>query len=413
MIELGLARISRLVQNLSMPWRAIHVAGTNGKGSVCSYASAMLTAANIKCGRFTSPHLIDRWDCITINERVVDQQLFHRVEESVRTRDQLEHIGASEFEVLTATAFEIFTMEKVQIAVVEVGIGGRNDATNVLRGPLVTVITKIGMDHESFLGNSLEAIAAQKAGIMKSGAPCVVDGTNSAKVIEVLRQNAEELGAPSLSIIPQDLSEEDRTFLSSNASHEALEEHQRLNLALAYEATRSAMKASNHRMEPKILSAALSRVWPGRLQRIDISKIRGQEAAILLDGAHNVSSAEVLACFVNRKLRLTEAPVTWILAFSRGKDSRQIISSLVKPQDNLVITTFGPVDGMPWVAPAPVADVLRTVNEVVTTRNTLACAEPVEYTLRKAFEMAEGGHVVVAGSLYLVSDVLRTLRDSA
>ena len=208
MIELGLGRISRLLKDIPIAWRAIHVAGTNGKGSVCSYASAMLNAGSIKCGRFTSPHLIDRWDCITINDRVVDQRLFCQVEDVVKSRDQKNGIKASEFELLTATAFEIFNHEKVEVGVVEVGLGGRNDATNVLQDPLVTVITKIGKDHQSFLGNSLEEIAYQKAGIMKQNVACLVDGSNEGSVIDVLKQNAKESQAAPLTLIPQNLGSE-------------------------------------------------------------------------------------------------------------------------------------------------------------------------------------------------------------
>ncbi|KAK5009856.1 hypothetical protein LTR28_013051, partial [Elasticomyces elasticus] len=124
MIELGLSRISRLLIRTPLPWRAIHVAGTNGKGSVCAYISCMLDTynrsafradynlASIKHGRFTSPHLIDRWDCITIDNKTVRESTFKAVEEKVRARNEMECIEASEFELLTATAFEIFTQEK-------------------------------------------------------------------------------------------------------------------------------------------------------------------------------------------------------------------------------------------------------------------------------------------------------------
>src|SRR3954452_20560198 len=125
MIELGLSRISRLVQQSAFTWKAIHVAGTNGKGSITSYVSGLLTAAGIRCGQFTSPHLIDRWDCITINEQVVRESLFKRIENQVRQRDRRLGVEASEFELLTATAFEIFNHEQVEIGVVEVGMGGR------------------------------------------------------------------------------------------------------------------------------------------------------------------------------------------------------------------------------------------------------------------------------------------------
>src|SRR6187402_2890767 len=120
MIELGLARISRLLSFTPQPWKAIHVAGTNGKGSICAYLSAMLKASGVRCGRFTSPHLIDRWDCITINEQTVQEGTFRAAERLVNTRNNAGKIEASEFELLTATAFEVFQQEKIEMGVIEV-----------------------------------------------------------------------------------------------------------------------------------------------------------------------------------------------------------------------------------------------------------------------------------------------------
>ena len=151
MIELGLQRIARLVKHTPQTWKAIHVAGTNGKGTICAYLSAMLFASGVRCGRFTWPHLIDRWDCITINEKTVNESVFLEAEKLVMKRNTDENIGASEFEILTATAFEIFHREKIEMGVIEVGLGGRLDATNVMPSSqkAVTVISKMGLDHQS------------------------------------------------------------------------------------------------------------------------------------------------------------------------------------------------------------------------------------------------------------------------
>ena len=121
MIELGLGRISRLLRHTSQPWSAIHVAGTNGKGTICAYLSAMLHASGVRSGRFTSPHLIDRWDCITINEQAVQESVFQEAEDLVLKRNQIEEIGASKFELLTATAFEVLAQEKIEMGVIAAG----------------------------------------------------------------------------------------------------------------------------------------------------------------------------------------------------------------------------------------------------------------------------------------------------
>lgn len=411
MIELGLARISRLLADSALPWRAIHVAGTNGKGSVCAYASSMLHAADVPCGRFTSPHLIDQWDCITINEKTVDECLFRRVRERVQSRNQDEKIGASEFELLTATAFEIFALEKVKIGVVEVGLGGRLDATNVLKDSLVTVITKLGKDHEALLGNTLEEIAYQKAGIMKPGTPCVVDGTNVDGVLEVIRKYRQEIQSGPIIQVPQHTGEAEKQ-LWSILSRSRYEEHQQINMALAFEAVRIVLDRIQLHIRPAHVIAALANTaWPGRLQHLSIRSLTGRVEDVLLDGAHNVQSATVLGSCVDRKLRDEQKPVTWVIAVSRGKDVREMLRLLLKPGDTLVTVEFGSVDGMPWVQAMPQDEIAQAARDVCKLCHTIP-SDSVSDALCRATKISHELPLVVAGSLYLVSDVLRLLRNT-
>lgn len=412
MIELGLARIARLLKDTPIPWRAIHVAGTNGKGSVCAYASAMLTAGHIKCGRFTSPHLIDRWDCITINEETVSKNLFWEVEAVVKKRNRIERIEATEFELLTATAFEIFNREKVETAIVEVGLGGRHDATNILRYPSVTVITKIGGDHQSFLGSTLEDIAYHKAGIMKEGVRCFVDGSNLPSVIQVLRKNAEEIGAGPLVLIPQDA----ETFAQvwNILPKEDFMDHQRMNIHLAFEAVKKVFALSHKSTEPRHWAPAVQQaVWPGRLQTLDIGYLIGREQKILLDGAHNAQSAEILGSYVDQKLREKGCPVTWVVAVSKGKDINELLSCFLRPGDNIVAVTFDPVDGMPWICPEEADNILEAAQNLGFSRHVQKSIGDLPFALQLASRLASSGPLVVAGSLYLVSDVLRLLREQS
>ena len=412
MIELGLGRIARLLRHTPLPWRAIHVAGTNGKGSVCAYASAMLSAAGIKCGRFNSPHLIDRWDCITIDEKTVDESFFYKVGAEVEARNKQEDIRASEFEMLTATAFEIFGREKVDVGVVEVGMGGRLDATNIIDDPSVTVITKIGLDHQAFLGNTLEDIAHQKAGIIKPGVPCLVDGTNPPEVIEILEASAKQVGALPFTRVPQGMDEEHNP-LWSTLPKESYETHQRINISLAFEAVKQVVSQKCLSADPERLLAAIEHVaWPGRLQLISISPITGREEDVLLDGAHNIQSAEVLRSYVNRRMRKGRSPVTWVVAFSKGKDLQQTLSSMVMAHDNMIAVQFGAVDGMPWVQAAGAEEILRAARSVGINGQINSVSNNVEAALHLATRISMGGTLVVAGSLYLVSDVLRLLRSS-
>lgn len=409
MIELGLARIVRLLEGISIQWRAIHVAGTNGKGSVCAYVSAMLHAGKIKCGRFTSPHLIDRWDCITINEKPVHEDLFREVEGAVKARDYNEGIKASEFELLTATAFEIFNRERIEIGVIEVGMGGRHDATNVINNPSVTVITKIGIDHQTFLGNTLEDIAYQKAGIIKNGVPCLVDGSNAPRVIEVLGKTAKEIDAASISFVPQDYDLQEQVW--SIIPKDQFEEHQRMNIYLAVGAVQEMLRHEHHSLDlRKLIPSIQETIWPGRLQRMSIKSLVGRERAILLDGAHNTQSAEVLGSYVDRKLREGKRPVTWMIAMSKGKDVHEVLSHLLRPRDNIIAVSFSPVDGMPWISSETAEDILHKARRFDVSKLSQKGPGSIVDALRVAAIVATEGPLVVAGSLYLVSDVLRSIK---
>jgi dihydrofolate synthase len=411
MIELGLARVARLLKHTALPWRAVHVAGTNGKGSICAYLSAMLRINGVRCGRFTSPHLVDRWDCIAIDGETVDESLFRHVEGTVRQRDSSGSVGGTEFELLTATAFEIFTREKVQAAVVECGLGGRLDATNVLKEPLVTVISKIGLDHQQFLGSTLEQIAKEKAGIMKPGVPCVVDATNPESVLEVLNICAGLIGA-NMVLASLDAGDE---LAWKDIRGLGLEDQQLMNLNCAIVALKLALRQLDKPLDVQKSIAAIRDVkWPGRLQRVSIQKLTGRIEDILLDGAHNAQSAELLGSHVGRTLRTTDQSVTWVIAGSRGKHLEDILRPLLKPGDNVVAVEFGAVDGMPWVLPTTAKAVLEAANSVLEGSCGQVCdaGRDVLGALQQATKVSAGGPLVIAGSLYLVSDVVCLLRNA-
>ena len=316
-----------------------------------------------------------------------------------------EDIDASEFEVLTATAFDLFQQEKVQVGIVEVGMGGRDDATNILQNPYATVISKIGMDHQAYLGESIKSIAQHKAGIMKHGVPCVVDDTNDQRVMDVVQEAAAAKKVPLI------YSSRAVTTIRRNLPRDTiLEDHQVTNLALAYLALDVTMQALGQEYDVQaILNAAIEMPWPGRLQTLDLSNLLGRSQTVLLDGAHNVQSAEVLKSYVDRQLRRGEThQVTWLMALSKGKDICEIIKAATRPGDRLVATEFGPVDGMPWVHPAPLHEIQEAASKADLEVH-FSQDSTLSSTLKEAANLARGP-MVVAGSLYLVSDVLRLLR---
>lgn len=465
MIELGLQRISRLLSKTHLPWRAIHVAGTNGKGSICVYISAMLEAYNksafrqqmdkptIRHGRFTSPHLVDRWDCISIDQKPVSSALFHEIESRVLLRNTAESINASEFELLTATAFEIFTHENVDIGVIEVGMGGRLDATNILgkpvdtetsspsiirAKPLVTALAKIGLDHQSFLGSTLQAIATEKAGILKPEIPLVYDASNPPEVLDTFKNMANDIEAPVPALADFDLPPSD---LMSQAlpppiladispgltkTDTSTHLHTKQNTAVALHTTLLALSQLSLIPLPppaslltNLLSVPSQTTFPGRLQNLNIQPLTGRNQSVLLDGAHNAQSAAVLA-EATKRLRDSEdrqgqkPAITWVLAASDSKDVKELLRPLLLPGDSIFAVEFGPVEGMPWVKAMASQRVLNYAHEVLGPGGAAeegAFGPDVVAGLKGASESARGGPLVIAGSLYLVGSVLRALRE--
>lgn len=471
MIQPGLQRISRLLEMTPFTWRAIHVAGTNGKGSICAYISAMLNVYNqskvradsgwpvVRHGRFTSPHLIDRWDCITIDQKSVQESVFKEVEKDALERNRRDRINASEFELLTATAFEIFNREQVDVGVVEVGMGGRLDATNVLGtscdsrskvlapsrpAPLVTAFARIGLDHQDFLGSTLDAIAREKSGIVKPKVPVVCDGANDPEVVKVLREAAATNDCPiSRAIDPLNPSDgypidnlvNPGDYYLKNIVDLTGPQHYRMNLAVAFLSTWTALMQMFHvrgsnlsdpfwwgyppveELSRTMLQAASKVSFPGRQQHVSIEKLTGRKDEVVLDGAHNADSALALKSFL-KSVRVgpnARRQITWVIAMSSTKNAKDILSPLLENGDVVFAVEFGPVDGMPWVKPYPAAQLATAAKGVVPLASSLRVHEygtNVLAALKAASRQAQGGPLVIAGSLYLVGDVLRLLRDA-
>lgn len=454
MIELGLQRISKLLANTPLPWQAIHVAGTNGKGSVCAYISEMLNAYNrsthrqkrghpiIRHGRYTSPHVVDRWDCITSSNGntvdVVKTGLFHETETKVLQRNQNMNIGASEFELLTATAFEIFAHMRLDVAVIETGMGGRLDATNILGqpifddngkqkdvdmayfrpAPLVTAITKVGLDHQGFLGDTIEAIAGEKAGIFKPSVPSTWDRSNMESVQDVLRSTADKMSSESFFLPTPGLTTQDvPAHVKSNMNVAYASAHKALSVLgrTPKELSDSGLQdASIESLYSEMATAHRHVTFPGRLEWIDLSYMTARHTPALLDGAHNGQSAEVLGQEVDklRKSNISE-DVTWLVAASDTKDVKEILKPLLRKDDSVFSVEFGPVDGMPWVNPMNASAIITAAKDLIPSlRAAEAYGTDVQSAIQAAVKESGDGHLVIAGSLYLVGDVHRLLKLS-
>lgn len=339
----------------------------------------------------------------------------------------MEDINASPFEILTATAFACFGQAKVQVGVIEVGMGGRLDATNILNNQCISVIAKIARDHEAFLGSTLVEIAEHKAGILRPNVPYIVNPDNEQHVQDVIDEYAKEIGAgPRLSADTPELrkglysTEDWRHFASP------LRPFQRDNAAMAVVAVRQAMNGigtiTDEMIADELGKKRTQRIL-GRLERLTVTpvfgSIRDKGREIIVDGAHNVDAAKAMHSFVKNKGRRMDIrdqhppkdgwPVTWVLAMTDGKDAAGYLKVILKPGDSVITTSFSPVDGMPWVKPMDPEELLKIAQTVQPQTTGLALPKPGALrALCAAKYLTEGERpIVLTGSLYLVGDFHR------
>ncbi|RMZ75027.1 hypothetical protein DV737_g5489, partial [Chaetothyriales sp. CBS 132003] len=407
-MDFGLSRICRLVRGYHkvLPWKAVHIAGTNGKGTTSRYLEALLERSNIVVGLFNSPHLVHRRDCIRICGRSIHQRTFDQCEELVKQRNADAKLEATAFELLTATAFECFIRAKVEVAIIECGLGGRLDATNILLAEevLCSVITRIGLDHQDVLGDTVEEIAAEKAGIIKSNVPVVVDRSNLLSVKRVIKQRAEELGSPfALSVSPQT----DDYLINNGLVAETAYKTVVKRIGETMSRSRKLRLLPKARIQEEMAEARKG--FGGRFQSVWARAITRRYKPIILDGAHNEQAATALRYKVDA-LSETPQPVTWVMAMSSTKSSDAFLNALVRPDDTVIFCEFGPVDGMPWVRPQA-KEVLASLAHDIA--RSVQVADSPGKALKLAAKVAgQDGEIIVAGSLYLVGDILRLLQKA-
>ncbi len=346
-IRLGLANMSRLLAALGEPQRGLkvfHVAGTNGKGSTARLTAGLLQASGFRVGLYTSPHLLDTRERVQVDQRPVSRADFtRRIEELAPVVERLSRFrphSPTYFEVLTALAFSHFALEKVDFAVIEVGLGGRMDATNLVQ-PLVSIITPIGLEHKRYLGNSLAAIAGEKGGIIKPGRPVVIS-TQRLSAGRVLRRLAGERRS-TLYQVGRDIrfemgeaaADSNRFNLAWPGSDRRLENlelalpgrYQVENAALAL----LALEAAGLRPGVRTVRRAFRKVrWPGRLQVIR------KEPPVLFDVSHNPPAIRVLV--QNLEALYPGCRYRFIFGVLRDKDYRQMLKTLAPKAAGFILT---------------------------------------------------------------------------
>lgn len=304
-ITLGLLRITQIMEELGNPHLhippTIHVAGTNGKGSTIAFMRAILEDARYLVHCYTSPHLIRFNERIVLAGKEISDEYLKELENIVHPIAQ--KYSASFFETTTAIAFLAFSKVKADYLLLETGLGGRLDATNIITNPLATIITQIGFDHMEYLGDSLAKIAAEKAGIIKPDTPCIT-AFQDEKIIGVLKlKAADKLIISEMDNLPENIS--------------LAGEHQKINLSMAITALKYAKIKLEHE---NIINGAKNAKWPGRLQKISKN---GKE--IWLDGAHNKEGAKALAAWA----KALNKPIFLVLAILSSKDIGAILDELL------------------------------------------------------------------------------------
>lgn len=400
-----LARLGHPEQGLA----AIHVAGTNGKGSLCALLDAVLNAAGYRVGCYTSPHLVRFNERYRVAGEAIDdaalEGLMAAVEQVAEAREAEGHPPLTFFECATAMAFRHFEERRIQLAILETGMGGRLDATNVVT-PLISVITRIGLDHTAWLGADLETIAGEKAGIIKQGRPVVI-GAMPASARAVLLRVAAEQGAPvvdvealvtvervSGSLRQQKLRISSRTMDYGTVQTPLAAAYQMENMATAVAVTECLRDTIGLPCPAAAVSQGLAEaVWPGRFQLI------ADDPPLLIDGAHNCDGALALV----QALRQAKAPrrVALVVGVCDDKDVDGFFAAWGKLRPACWAVPLANPRGL---APARVAEAARRHGleaRVATLSGALDAA--------RQWAREHDGMVTVAGSLFLIGEVLDAL----
>ena len=370
-IRPGLDRMRAVLRALGRPERAypsIIVAGTNGKGSTSATLASILTTSGYKTGLYTSPHLVDLRERWMINGAMIEAAMLDSSIEILRRASEKIGITPTYFEALTLIAFIAFREVRCELAVLEVGMGGRLDATNVVR-PIAALITPIGLDHMEFLGTTLRKVAAEKAGVIHRGTIVLTTNTDPI-VLDVLRRRAKKFG--------------DRLIVvHDDHATPLLGDFQRRNVALAVRAARELRPTLRRITSKSIERGVVQTRWRGRLERINI-----HGKSIWIDGLHNAHAAAAVAPFIDKNVA---SPRLLVFGIMRDKDIEAVARILFSRFDRVIMTE-------PYPPRSANAEELAAV---ALRMNVESAAEPQP---ARAFELAMRSpqrSVFIGGSLYL------------
>ena len=415
LIDLSLERVKRLLAVLGHPERrlapVVHVAGTNGKGSTVAFLRAMGEAAGLRVHAFTSPHLVRFAERIRLAGRLIEEAALTELLAQVEAANAGEPITF--FEITAAAALKAFADTPADLCLVEVGLGGRFDATNVFEAPALSVITPVDYDHREFLGDRLAQIAGEKAGVLKPGRPAVV-ARQPDEAMAVIEAEAERVGAP-LIVAGRDfdayaqagrLAFQDEAALLDLPPPGLFGAHQADNAGVAVAAARALALPT---LDTAAIAAGVAGArWPARMQRLtagplaEMARARGSD--LWLDGGHNPHAARALAQAAKDLRARDGRPVALIVGLLARKDAAGVFAAFAGAADRLVTTGFA----------SDLAADAQALAAIAAEAGVAAQAFPDVSTALAAVMSGEGPapHVIICGSLYLAGEVLAMSPDT-
>jgi dihydrofolate synthase / folylpolyglutamate synthase len=397
LIDLSLDRLRVLLARMGSPERhlppIIHVAGTNGKGSTCAFVRAMAEAAGLRVHVFTSPHLVRFNERIRIaGDLVPDDHLIAAMEQIERIND---NAPITVFEVITATAFKLFAEIPADLCVLEVGLGGRGDATNVIDAPAACGITSISLDHRELLGPTVEIIAAEKAGIMKSGVPVAI-GAQPGNIRQILLDQAAAVDAPVLLRGRDwDITPTQGGFQYNGRTASLMAPQPSLPGAFQYDNAGIAITAMLAAHLPAETAGLARTEWAARLQRLHgtLANMLPLDWELWLDGGHNPGAGIVLAEHLQS---WSDRPMHLIVGMKQAKDSTEFLRPLLPHAATI------------WAVQEPDQHAALPVEAIIAASGGLAVAGPtIKQALNQIGAKPGPGRVLICGSLYLAGVVLK------
>ncbi len=410
-IDLSLERLKQLLKKLDNPHLkippTIHIAGTNGKGSVTSFLRAILEKSEYKVHTYTSPHLIRFNERIRVNSKLISSDELNSLLEECEFYNRGEKITF--FEITTAAAFLAFSRIDSDLVLLETGLGGRYDATNVVENKVCSVITPISMDHMNFLGNTIREIAKEKVGIFENTKSAVISNQRE-DVKELIRREAKKIKIKTFEegidwkITEKDFSKKKFVLNFKNSSFNfqfpsLAGEHQIENASTAISTVLSLNKKRITR--ETINKGITSTVWPARMQKLEngkLSYLLGKRFEIWLDGGHNLDASKILRRTIEK---WNNKPIILIIGMMVGKDPLNFLRQLVKNISSLFLL---PIPDHQYIQPY---EIKENIERSFSNTLKIECSLNITEALKVIKKQYSDGKIIICGSLYLAGEVLK------